>query len=92
MELRECPFCGGTEVTVEEGSTYRWAVTTCADCGATASEVRNIPDDEKKTHELALAEWNRRASPSSAPGGWNDLLGVTAPDWRLGNAKHIDEV
>ena len=66
MELLPCPFCGGTSVTVEEGTTYRWAVATCVDCGATASEVRAVPD-VVKTQELALAEWNRRASPASVP-------------------------
>ena len=69
MELLPCPFCGGTSVTVEEGTTYRWAVATCVDCGATASEVRAVPD-VVKTQELALAEWNLRSSPASVPGGW----------------------
>ena len=33
--------------------------------------------------ELALL----KASPTSAPEGWNDLWGVTAPDWRVGIRK-----
>ena len=75
MELLPCPFCGGTSVTVEEGTTYRWAVATCVDCGATASEVRAVPD-VVKTQELALAEWNLRASPASVPEGFKHDIGA----------------
>ena len=79
MELLPCPFCGGTSVTVEEGTTYRWAVATCVDCGATASEVRAVPD-VVKTQELALAEWNRRASPASVPEGFTMSEPAILPD------------
>ena len=70
MELRECPFCGGTDVSVAEGSTFRWVVAICNNCDASAPESRVIPNDEEKTRELALVEWNRRASPARVPEGY----------------------
>ena len=67
MELLPCPFCGGTDVSVEEGSTFRLAVAICNNCDAAAPEARAIHGDKKKTQEAALTEWNRRASPTGAP-------------------------
>ena len=62
MKLLPCPFCGGTDVSVEEGSTFRHAVAICNNCDAAAPEALAIHGDKKKTQEAALTEWNRRAS------------------------------
>jgi Lar family restriction alleviation protein len=65
-----CPFCGESNVTVEEGSTFRWRVPMCTECGASAGEVRvqtlgNGTNDEweAKARENAIKEWNRRTPP-----------------------------
>ena len=80
MELLPCPFCGGTDVSVEEGSTFRWAVAICNNCDAAAPEARAIHGDKKKTQEAALTEWNRRASPASAPEGFTMSEPAILPD------------
>lgn len=63
-----CPFCGGTNVSTLEGSTFRWRVAMCNECGATSGEVRKQTigggtDDEwtKKAHVDAIVRWNERA-------------------------------
>lgn len=62
-----CPFCGSTLFRVCEGSTFRWRVATCVDCGAQAGEVRvqtlgeGTRDEwEEAAEEAAIKEWNRR--------------------------------
>ena len=58
-----CPFCGAENVTIEEGSTYRWAHASCAECGAAASDIRRQygqGTDNPEVQEAALAEWNIR--------------------------------
>lgn len=60
--VKPCPHCGGEEVTVVDGSTFRWCVAQCQTCGAQAGEVRKVSmasihgDDMRN----AIAEWNRR--------------------------------
>jgi hypothetical protein len=62
-----CPFCGGTSVTMIEGSTFRWRNMECADCGARCGEVRADtlqPDAQKREGDVyikAVEEWNRRS-------------------------------
>ena len=66
-DLKPCPFCGETNVSVNNGSTFRWRVAVCNCCGAQAGEVRaqTYGDGTRDTWEAeakkdALAEWNRR--------------------------------
>jgi Lar family restriction alleviation protein len=66
--VRPCPFCGGTSVTVQHGSTFRWVFAGCGDCGAQCGEVRvqtlgpGTPDEWTAQAQIdARAEWNRRA-------------------------------
>lgn len=68
MTAAPCPFCGCSEVTVIEGSTFRWRVAVCDGCDARAPEVRaqtageGTPDEwEAKAVEAALAAWSTRA-------------------------------
>ncbi len=63
-----CPFCGGTEVSVVEGSTFRWSVAECDGCGARCGEIRVNTTSAMSWNERAAAakadaidEWNRRA-------------------------------
>ncbi len=67
-ELKPCPFCGDSGVTMNEGSTFRWCYLSCNSCGATPGEVRvqtfgdGTPDEwEKQAAKDAIAAWNRRA-------------------------------
>ena len=58
-----CPFCGCQTVTVQEGSTFRWAVAECDNCGARCGEVRintMKARNEEEIRELAVQEWNIR--------------------------------
>ena len=64
MIPRPCPFCGGKDIYVVEGSTFRWRVAECSDCGARSGETRaqtigtldRVGDDNR-----AIEEWNIRA-------------------------------
>jgi Lar family restriction alleviation protein len=62
-----CPFCGGTDITVIEGTSFRWKVAQCQDCGAQCGEVRKQTLGEgtqeewnKKAEVDAIEEWNKR--------------------------------
>ncbi len=54
--LRECPFCGSTEISIEavpviaEFLPYYCQCTTCMSCGA-----------RKESKSEAIEAWNRRA-------------------------------
>lgn len=65
-----CPFCGGTSVRTMDGSTFRWRVAYCCNCGAQAGEVRiqTLGNGTKaqwneRAEADAIEEWNKRASP-----------------------------
>jgi Lar family restriction alleviation protein len=79
--IKPCPFCGGTEVTIHDGSTFRWITTKCEECGATGPEIRKSLGDGtplSKQREAAIQEWNKRslkletelAKPQPAPVVW----------------------
>lgn len=62
-----CPFCGGVIVKVIQGTTFRWRLVQCQECGAQAGEVRiqtlgdgTIVEWEKVAEKDAMEEWNRR--------------------------------
>lgn len=70
---KPCPFCGGTNIGVAEGSTFRWVFACCAGCGAQAGEVRVQTLGEGTTDEWAanarldaMDEWNKRWTPNAA--------------------------
>lgn len=67
-DVKPCPFCGISDVGVEEGSTFRWVVACCNGCGAKAGEVRvqTLGDGDKEqwlaaARADALTAWNQRA-------------------------------
>lgn len=71
-ELKPCPFCGGTDISVTEGETFRWVNATCAECGAQSGEVRVtvrgvLPSDQwrAKCDAHAFKAWNTRAPVAS---------------------------
>ena len=50
-----CPFCGSTQgFYVEEGSTFRWRVISCRNCGEGTEVRRNEPDSY-------ITDWNAAA-------------------------------
>ena len=66
-----CPFCGAMNVSVSEGSTFRWRYAGCNECGAQSGEIRvqTLGDGDSEVWEEqatrdALAAWNARASSS----------------------------
>lgn len=59
-----CPFCGSENVNVVEGSTSRWRVAECAECGARGPEGRwiyNEPDPDASARARVLKVWDTRA-------------------------------
>jgi Lar family restriction alleviation protein len=65
--LIPCPFCGSKDICVVEGTTFRWRLAQCNDCGAQAGEVRiqtsgdGTSDKwEALAEKDAIAEWNTR--------------------------------
>lgn len=65
-----CPFCGSTQINTEEGSTFRWMVAYCEECGAQSGEVRTQTIGEGTREEWqdrgradAIREWNKRTMP-----------------------------
>lgn len=68
MSAKPCPFCGGADVCVQVGSTFRWRFACCENCGAQCGEVRvqtlgeGTPAEwEEQAVRDALDEWNKRA-------------------------------
>lgn len=71
-----CPFCGSDRVSVREGSTFRWRIAGCDDCGAQAGEVRartlgpeTKEEREAEAREDAIKAWNERAVGSAEDKG-----------------------
>lgn len=68
-----CPFCGGTHISVCEGSGFRWLVAGCDECGAKAGEVRCQTMGEGTKEQWwaraeidAIAAWNTRVDIRTA--------------------------
>jgi len=66
--IKPCPFCGGADVAVHVGTSFRWLVAACMQCGAVGPEIRKMPVDDVPLaerriidHEAAIQEWNKRS-------------------------------
>ena len=66
-DILPCPFCGGEDIDVAEGTTFRWRQARCRECGASSGEVRiqtfgsGTPEQwEAKATADAVVVWNRR--------------------------------
>ena len=64
---KPCPFCGCDRVEVYEGTTFRWRLVRCFECGAQAGEVRaqtmgfgTKAEWEAKARADAISAWNER--------------------------------
>lgn len=86
-----CPFCGGTKIETQEGSTFRWWYASCGECGAQAGEIRRQTLGEGTNEEWdaqaradALAAWNRRAAlaPSPEPAAAGELSPEESVLWQ----------
>ena len=68
LEPLPCPFCGGTDIIVMDGSTFRWVFAACQDCGGASGEVRvqtsGKPRDEAliEAAHRSIVEWNTRSN------------------------------
>jgi len=62
VTTKPCPFCGGDRVSFHQGTTFRWIVAECNECGARAGEVRRdtMHDAEADDEAKAIAAWNTR--------------------------------
>ncbi|MDL9982959.1 Lar family restriction alleviation protein [Providencia rettgeri] len=49
-KLRQCPFCGGEDLTIESHSYRTWFYVRCHSCGLKGPEVND--------KETALTVWN----------------------------------
>ena len=70
MELLPCPFCGG-EALPTAHLTYNWFAPVCGRCNARGPSVKierdSDPQEMRNLMNQADENWNRRASPASAP-------------------------
>ena len=67
IQPNPCPFCGSSEIIVQKGTTFRWMVAVCTQCGAVGPEVRvqtcgsgDWYDWKIKGKTDAILEWNER--------------------------------
>jgi hypothetical protein len=68
-----CPFCGHKgPLTFYDGSTFRWLLPCCSNCGATTGEVRidtmnaNRDAAMEDAKRRGIIEWNTRAESEDA--------------------------
>ncbi len=73
MELLPCPFCGG-EALPTAHLTYNWFAPVCRRCNVRGPSVKieraSDPQEMRNLMNQADENWNRRASPASAPEGF----------------------
>ena len=79
MELLPCPFCGGKASFDHDDNGWNWIVdngwnwVVCGKCGVTTDCRTHTMED---CHPLLAEQWNRRASPASAPEGFKHDIGA----------------
>ena len=83
MELLPCPFCGG-EALPTAHLTYNWFAPVCGRCNARGPSVKierdSDPQEMRNLMNQADENWNHRASPASAPGGWKHSCNALCMD------------
>lgn len=62
-ELKPCPFCGGGEVDIFEGSIKSWVRCKCGACGV-----------QKESNSLAIKAWNTRPAAESLARALEELF------------------
>ena len=79
MELLPCPFCGGAALPTAH-LTYNWFAPVCGRCNARGPSVKierdSDPQEMRNLMNQADENWNRRASPASAPASFNHDIGA----------------
>ena len=75
MELLPCPFCGGEATFDHDDNGWNWVV--CEKCGVSTDCRTHTMED---CHPLLAEQWNRRASPASAPAGWKHSCNALCMD------------
>ena len=83
MELLPCPFCGG-EALPTAHLTYNWFAPVCRRCNVRGPSVKierdSDPQEMRNLMNQADENWNRRASPASAPEGFTMSEPTILPD------------
>lgn len=58
-ELRPCPFCGKSDIHIEQKGTFFWC--ECYDCGAISREHHTLPGvNVLQSEDFARGYWNQR--------------------------------
>ena len=70
-KLLPCPFCGGEATISDGGYSGEKFLVRCRElsCPAASGFIR-------KTHDEAIAAWNRRAQPENEPLTLDDICGA----------------
>ncbi len=63
---KPCPFCGGTKISIGDGTTFRWVVAECDECMARTGDIRintMVARDEAIAEAMPdiIKEWDTRA-------------------------------
>ena len=58
-ELKACPFCGQTNISIEYDGIYRWAECRNTKC-ETTGKIHAFLVDAGNTEYLVAKEWNTR--------------------------------
>lgn len=58
-ELKACPFCGKSDIHIEQKGTFFWC--ECYDCGAISREHHTLPGvNVLQSEDIARGYWNNR--------------------------------
>jgi len=58
-ELKKCPFCGKSDIHIEQKGTFFWC--ECYDCGAISREHHTLPGvNVLQSEDIARGYWNQR--------------------------------
>ena len=60
MSTKPCPFCGSEDIKVLPGSSLRFLVAECQQCGSQGPEVRIQEGEDVLARLQAMAEWSYR--------------------------------
>lgn len=65
VELKPCPFCGGTNMRIKTIKISPECYIICQDCGVSITKAvdwdnMNMEEHDEKCRELLIEAWNRR--------------------------------
>ena len=85
-ELKACPFCGKSDIHIEQKGTFFWC--ECYDCGAISREHHTLPGvNVLQSEDIARGYWNQRPLEDALHARIAELEGIVKADnLRLINA------